>query len=399
MNKYQKFIEFCAALPCAKKESYRTSEKAKYQTTSRLSFSLIREHNNNFIFFTAKAIILRVYQSDKNKYSDFIKETLFRRWDVDEDTSNWYEIPEYKINDSNENIIFDLIKKSYDNIYHRCNDNCSLDFFRQIFEGNLKKEHIMEWAIKYKKAEKYQSIFESIKKKSIMLVENSKRKAKKGDSKMGGQPDLPVDFQWPVCDGKPLTFMAQINLSEIKPELAGYQLPPQGFLYFFSAVAHIDYDKYTNFIDMIDEEDTNRVYYFDKNINELKRKNNYYSKLHEVAIDIDYADSYPLYTDEPVFEDMDLSEEELELITDVADLQHMGTYAHITLNYQNMHSLLAYEIPVQERVSDNIVLLQTTTSDKTGMDWGDSGTFFFHINSEDLIKQDFSNITCSNQCS
>ena len=56
-----------------------------------------------------------------------------------------------------------------------------------------------------------------------------------GQSKIGGLCHLPPDFQWPIFDGDPLSFIAQINLEELPrcPEAAA--LPDKGILYFFYA--------------------------------------------------------------------------------------------------------------------------------------------------------------------
>jgi uncharacterized protein YwqG len=54
-----------------------------------------------------------------------------------------------------------------------------------------------------------------------------------GASKIGGQPDLPSHQQWVYWDDKPLTFIAQINLSEIHPYGIDQLLPATGMLYFF----------------------------------------------------------------------------------------------------------------------------------------------------------------------
>lgn len=56
-----------------------------------------------------------------------------------------------------------------------------------------------------------------------------------GQTKIGGQPDLPEGVEWPqFTDGKPLAFLAQINLGEVASvgKLSG--LPQAGLLSFFS---------------------------------------------------------------------------------------------------------------------------------------------------------------------
>jgi uncharacterized protein YwqG len=55
-----------------------------------------------------------------------------------------------------------------------------------------------------------------------------------GSSKIGGCPDLPNSIMWPVYDGLPMSFLAQINLSEIRGSYSDL-LPERGVLSFFSA--------------------------------------------------------------------------------------------------------------------------------------------------------------------
>jgi len=52
-----------------------------------------------------------------------------------------------------------------------------------------------------------------------------------GASKLGGVPDLPADLEWPAWGGRPLDFLAQIDLAELEIETG---LPKQGLLLFFA---------------------------------------------------------------------------------------------------------------------------------------------------------------------
>jgi len=54
-----------------------------------------------------------------------------------------------------------------------------------------------------------------------------------GRSKFGGSPDLPIDYVWPHYNGSPVSFIAQINLSEISRDDLRHTLPPSGILHFF----------------------------------------------------------------------------------------------------------------------------------------------------------------------
>ena len=52
-------------------------------------------------------------------------------------------------------------------------------------------------------------------------------------SKIGGKPYLPKDFIWPYYQEFPLSFLAQINLEEVKSLDKDNLLPSTGMLYFF----------------------------------------------------------------------------------------------------------------------------------------------------------------------
>jgi uncharacterized protein YwqG len=54
-----------------------------------------------------------------------------------------------------------------------------------------------------------------------------------GASRFGGSPDVPEGFAWPVHRGRPLTFLAQLDLSG----LSSSDLPATGWLLFFYDVA------------------------------------------------------------------------------------------------------------------------------------------------------------------
>lgn len=54
-----------------------------------------------------------------------------------------------------------------------------------------------------------------------------------GTSKIGGLPDLPADLQWPTLRGIPLSFLAQIRLSDVQQFGFAHRLPALGLLWFF----------------------------------------------------------------------------------------------------------------------------------------------------------------------
>ncbi|MBO2007615.1 YwqG family protein [Hymenobacter negativus] len=54
-----------------------------------------------------------------------------------------------------------------------------------------------------------------------------------GASHLGGAPDLPAEAVWPSWEGRPLSFVAQLNLAELAGYEAAAELPKTGILSFF----------------------------------------------------------------------------------------------------------------------------------------------------------------------
>ena len=54
-----------------------------------------------------------------------------------------------------------------------------------------------------------------------------------GASKLGGAPDLPPGVTWPVWKSASMSFIAQVQLSDVRPFDAEHRLPATGLLLFF----------------------------------------------------------------------------------------------------------------------------------------------------------------------
>ena len=69
---------------------------------------------------------------------------------------------------------------------------------------------------------------------SIRLVRRSDGGRAAGRSRLGGEPDLAPEVAWPEWQGRPLGFLAQVDLAEVpRPEPGGDLLPPEGLLSLF----------------------------------------------------------------------------------------------------------------------------------------------------------------------
>ena len=90
-------------------------------------------------------------------------------------------------------------------------------------------------------------------------------------SKLGGKPVVPAGFKWPTFQikwldyegeeiNRPLSFLAQINLEEVKQYDKENLLPATGILSFFYC---FEYNNEGGFLDGPDSHDCLRVYYFE----------------------------------------------------------------------------------------------------------------------------------------
>lgn len=89
----------------------------------------------------------------------------------------------------------------------------------------------------------YKKFFDTVARQSIITnYYPVEEKIALGKSKFGGNPHMPEGFVWPYYEGedyeevkanRPLTFLAQINLSDVKQYDKENLLPEKGMFYFF----------------------------------------------------------------------------------------------------------------------------------------------------------------------
>ncbi len=224
-----------------------------------------------------------------------------------------------------------------------------------------------------------------------------------GVSKFGGAPDLPADVVWPEWDGKPLTFMAQINLAELDLRPFNGLLPSTGILLFF-------YEATSQPWTDTPLQGAARVIYSLSSSTPLHRRQHpvmEIDKWHTIkalpAARItpkpiwtcryyDYPDK-PLYLPEGNFKD------------------YMNFYTSVYSSFQPKHMMLGHAYPQQVDVRGDaefllwrfnnpstdidfdalkpgmgqwVTLLQIDTDDDLGVMWGDVGLIYYMIREQDL---------------
>ena len=244
-------------------------------------------------------------------------------------------------------------------------------------------------------------------------------------SKIGGKPYLPKNFIWPYYQELPLSFLAQINLEEVKSLDKDKLLPSKGMLYFFyeleteewgyhpesKGCAKVFYFEDTSNFELIDFPKDMEDYYkipefkvtFKSNIS-LPSYENFYLLLKEDDAfkkhDISFNDFIPLY-DEIFIPDNNYTkllgypeviqnpmEEECEAVTRGFDMGGIESYPK------------QYQKEIRSASKDWILLFQMDTIETSDYElmFGDSGHIYFWIKKEDLANKNFENIWLILQC-
>ncbi|MEM7183852.1 MAG: YwqG family protein [Spirochaetota bacterium] len=239
-------------------------------------------------------------------------------------------------------------------------------------------------------------------------------------SKIGGMPNLPENLSWPMWQGKALSFICQIDLSEIKPKGTNLMLPEVGTLFFF-----YNQDLDTWGYNPKDKGSWSVLYSKKSRIDckdslppkTLDRYGIYNSRF----IKFKNIKKYPS-SDEEKIESLELNEKQrneyYKLIKSAyknVPTHQVGGYA---LSIQN--SSMDWECQIISNGIDNyghpewhesdkvkslspgkkdwVLLCQIDSDDELGMIWGDYGKLYFWIKKSDLKKKDFSNCWMILQC-
>lgn len=275
---------------------------------------------------------------------------------------------------------------------------------------------IQEFQLQEIRDEIYENLVERI------AIETTEKEdySKLGNSRLGGFPDLPIDFQYPLNEkGEYLRFLAQINCSEIQIENS--VLPKKGIIYFFEGdgdetFSKAFFSKNTSLITkeppeggfpcsgfaQNDYDDTWYVYHpfkiTFKNSIQLK----WFDKLYEFTARRDEFES-KICGEDPISQ---LLGEYLVYDPKDTYLEHSGLGGVAFLSdfwskneegYQNLKNKKDWDKFNSEREmhikkTDDLIHLFRITENKTGMDWGHGLEFGiqFHIEKSRLLKEDFS---------
>jgi uncharacterized protein YwqG len=230
-------------------------------------------------------------------------------------------------------------------------------------------------------------------------------------SKLGGLPDLPDGLDWPGWKGRPLAFLAQIDLASAHDAGGPDWLPDTGMLFFF-----YDPDQSTWGFDPEDRGSWAVLY--GPHGSRAARNPSSITPFPEIRIIMRSDQSLP--SPERLGVNLAaLSSEQWEAVDTMlladAPAHQLGGHplaiqneemeedCQLTSNGIYMGNPEAYHTPEAERLkagaADWQLLMQIDSDDDADMMWGDLGRLYFWIRRQDVEARDFSKVWMILQCS
>lgn len=257
-------------------------------------------------------------------------------------------------------------------------------------------------------------------------------------SRIGGKPAVPEDFEWPVYTGvicgeedsekktRPLSFLAQIDLKEIRALDKEHRLPEDGILSFF-----YDLETMTWGFDP-DDKGSAQVFYFPKDravlAADIPEELDEEFVIPELAVSFEPHISLPDYGDKDdelgLSRDEDLDWDEFAECRanaggdDIEELTKLFGYPDVIQNpmeeeceacsrgfgqgtEEDLAAITdAQKADIAEKAKDWVLLFQMSTieTDDFELMFGDCGSIYFWIRREDLRERRFDKVWLVLQC-
>lgn len=229
-------------------------------------------------------------------------------------------------------------------------------------------------------------------------------------SKIGGMPDVPKSFIWPMRGDICLPFLLQIDFTEINGDGALTDFPQNGILYLFVDDDDVNDPEFEDGEEVYAEGRTFKILYFD-NADGLipAQKPDALGTVHkEFNVSAETVKTYPdtedckevfdIYCNRPVgglddaYDYMQGNNMDSTLIGGWASYIQGSSFAHGSEFYDD------YKLNADEWV----LLMQIASYfDKSWEDyitWGDAGTLYMFIRKSDLQARNFNNVKFDMQC-
>jgi uncharacterized protein YwqG len=260
---------------------------------------------------------------------------------------------------------------------------------------------------------KHLGYLNSLRKPTLLL----KKTSDKGFSKIGGLPDVADGFVWPEWKKKPLSFLIQLDLSQVPADFKAPDMPRSGTLYFF-----YNQQQETWGFDPKDKGSWHVTYAeATRPLTQAKQPEGVKFLFKEKYLQFEPGQTYPDWQDDRVNSlNMTDGQEDayLELCSSVFSGQpghqvfghpspiqdnEMDLQAQLVSNGLNLGDATGYNDPkakeLQKGRKDWILLLQLDSDDEATMMWGDVGMLYFWIKKDDLKNRKFESTWMILQCS
>jgi uncharacterized protein YwqG/predicted DNA-binding protein (MmcQ/YjbR family) len=225
-----------------------------------------------------------------------------------------------------------------------------------------------------------------------------------GRSKIGGRPDLPDGLGWPAHRGKPLAFLAQLNLAELPGAASVEELPRTGMLWFFSVFGwQVEGDADPQLPRGRPTRSWTQVLWQADNAARLRRVPTPPTVNSFQASGVEFVPitCLPASAEEPAVTRRGWKESEKEKYEDL-----QSTFEAVcddALGNPPRHLLLGfadYEQEFVEAVAEEglRLLFQLASDDNPAMGWGDGGYLYFFLRPQDLKRRNFTRVTKDYQC-
>jgi uncharacterized protein YwqG len=226
-----------------------------------------------------------------------------------------------------------------------------------------------------------------------------------GSSKLGGDPELPEEYNWPIWHGKPLDFLLQLDCGEIPAHLKDALLPETGWLYFF-----YDIERSTWGYDPRDRGSWRALFFSGdrKALLKKRRPDSGDAKLKACRLTF-YEGIYLnwwLIDDDP-FRHEDL----LHAMEEISGHQILGHTEGVQHSYEEMqrkcqfvsHGIYmggsggppfdkAKAKLLEPGIEDWRLLLELGSDENSGLFWSHYGKLYFWIRDQDLRERDFDHV-------
>lgn len=256
-------------------------------------------------------------------------------------------------------------------------------------------------------AERHDEVMSLLKPALLLRTrESTDAKIPVGDSKVGGQPDLPPEVTWPTDpDGKPLAFLAQLNLAEVaRHPISLKGLPASGLLSVFSVRARCGEDGDGPDLpsgDWDEQGGWNAILHH-KDITSLERRAapDDIRTFAAAAIEMIPISSTPNHRKEPNVAALEWDTDDYDALWDWNwDVRGMQLWqwlqrggADTSHHLLGGYAVFQQEFPEELQSGDRVMLLQIGSDENIGGMWGDGGELTFYVDAAALAAGRFERI-------